>query len=70
MFEQPSNGKQIFDDLGKLVSVGILKGGAQPDDIHAVDAISGGTITSKGLEKMLKDCLTNYEVYFKNKGKI
>jgi Na+-transporting NADH:ubiquinone oxidoreductase subunit C len=70
MFERPFDGKQIFDADGKFVSIGVLKGGAKPDDIHNVDAISGGTITSKGLEKMLNDCLINYEEYFKNKGKI
>jgi Na+-transporting NADH:ubiquinone oxidoreductase subunit NqrC len=32
-----------------------------------VDAVSGGTITSKGLEKMLHDCLNNYVTYFKSK---
>jgi Na+-transporting NADH:ubiquinone oxidoreductase subunit C len=47
-----------------------MKGGVPDSDLHNVDAISGGTITSKGLEKMLKDCLINYEQYFKNKGKI
>ncbi len=70
MFERPFDGKQIFNADGIFVSIGVLKGGAKPDDIHNVDAISGGTITSKGLEYMLKDCLTNYEEYFKNKGKI
>jgi len=65
MFELPFDGKQIFDANGKFVSIGVLKGGAKPDDIHNVDAISGGTITSKGLEYMLKDCLINYESYFK-----
>jgi Na+-transporting NADH:ubiquinone oxidoreductase subunit C len=70
MFKQPFNGKQIFDEQGNFTSVKVEKGGAAPGDIHGVDAISGGTITSKGLEKMLKDCLTSYEVYFKNKGTI
>jgi len=65
MFEKPFDGKQIFDADGRFVSIGVLKGGAKPDDIHNVDAISGGTITSKGLEYMLNDCLINYESYFK-----
>jgi Na+-transporting NADH:ubiquinone oxidoreductase subunit C len=70
MFEQPFEGKQIFDQQGNFTSVRVEKGGAAPGDIHGVDAISGGTITSKGLEKMLKDCLASYEAYFKNKGTI
>jgi Na+-transporting NADH:ubiquinone oxidoreductase subunit NqrC len=30
-----------------------------------VDAISGGTITSKALQEMLIDCMTGYVAYFK-----
>jgi len=61
-FEGMFPGKSIFED-GKFVSVGVLKGGAKADDPHGVDAISGGTITSKGLEKMLLDCLVKYNDY-------
>ena len=68
-FMKPFVGKQIFTEDGKLVAVSIVKGGAKPDDIHGVDAISGGTITSKGVEKMLLDNLTNYEAYFKKQIK-
>jgi len=65
MFQGHFFGKEIFDEKDALVSISIVKGGAKPDDIHGVDAISGGTITSKGVEKMLRDNLTNYEAYFK-----
>ncbi len=61
-FESMFPGKKLFEE-GKFVSVGVLKGGAKPDDPHSVDAISGGTITSKGLEKMLKDCIVKYNDY-------
>jgi Na+-transporting NADH:ubiquinone oxidoreductase subunit C len=64
-FMKPFIGKQIFTEDGKLVSISIVKGGAKPGDIHGVDAISGGTITSKGVQKMILDNLTNYEAYFK-----
>jgi Na+-transporting NADH:ubiquinone oxidoreductase subunit C len=64
-FMKPFRGKKIFSDDGKLVSISVVKGGAKPDDLHGVDAISGGTITSKGVQKMLLDNLTNYEAYFK-----
>lgn len=70
IFEKPWGGKQLFDQNGTFTSVTVAKGGAKPGDIHAVDAISGGTITSKGLEKMVKDCMLSYEVYIKNKGRI
>jgi Na+-transporting NADH:ubiquinone oxidoreductase subunit C len=61
-FESMFSGKNLFEE-GKFVSIGVLKGGAKPDDPHSVDAISGGTITSKGLEKMLKDCIVKYNDY-------
>ncbi len=69
-FQKQFAGKTIFDN-GKFVSITVYKGGAAAagDTTHGVDAISGGTITSKGLEKMLKDCLEGYETYFKNHQK-
>jgi len=63
-FQKPFYGKKIFEDSVRFVSVKVLKGGAPKTDIHAVDAISGGTITSKGLEAMLDSCLVQYKTYF------
>ena len=48
---------------GAFVSVKVVKGGARPGNPHEVDAISGGTITSKGLEAMVHDGLIKYEKY-------
>jgi Na+-transporting NADH:ubiquinone oxidoreductase subunit C len=56
--------KTIFDENGNFVSVKVIKGGAKPGDIHGVDAVSGGTITSTAVQNMLKECLGNYEYYF------
>ncbi|HOU03157.1 MAG TPA: NADH:ubiquinone reductase (Na(+)-transporting) subunit C [Bacteroidales bacterium] len=67
-FESMFTGKKLFEN-GKFVSIKVHKGGADPNDIHGVDAISGGTITSRGLEKMLFDCLSKYNDYF-NKTRI
>jgi Na+-transporting NADH:ubiquinone oxidoreductase subunit C len=67
-FQEQFPGKKIFDDSDKFISVKVLKGGTDPNDPHAVDAISGGTITSVALQDMLFDCLGNYETYFKNKN--
>ncbi len=64
-FMNPFHGKQIYAENGKLVSIQVVKGGASDGDIHGVDAISGGTITSKGVEKMIIDNLTSYDAYFK-----
>ena len=64
-FQAPFKGKSIFKD-GTLVSIQVMKAGAHVDPSHEVDAISGGTITSKGVESMLKDCLAGYEKFLKN----
>jgi Na+-transporting NADH:ubiquinone oxidoreductase subunit C len=61
-FEDMFVGKKIFES-DKFVSVKVVKGGAPDGDIHGVDAISGGTITSVGLEDMLFDCLIKYKDY-------
>ncbi|MCG8410716.1 MAG: NADH:ubiquinone reductase (Na(+)-transporting) subunit C [Bacteroidales bacterium] len=59
--------KQIYDEQNKFVSVSVLKGGtANPNSKYEVDGISGGTITSNGVDQMLKDCLSSYKSYFKN----
>lgn len=68
-FQAPFKGKKIFDENGELVSVMIVKGGADPSSNHEVDGISGGTITSVALQVTIKDCLTPYEVYLKEKAK-
>ena len=55
--------KKIYEE-STLVAISVLKGsGASAGNIHAVDAITGGTITSRGVEKMLKNCLTDYSAY-------
>lgn len=63
-FQNEFSGKSIMNDNGEFVSVMVVKGGAPDSDKHGVDAISGGTITSKGLEAMLRDCLKEYIPYF------
>jgi len=63
-FQKPFFGKTIFKDSTEFVSIKVLKGGAKKDDPHAVDAISGGTITSKALEAMLDSCLVQYKPFF------
>ncbi len=61
-FESQFLGKKLYDN-DNFVSVQVIKGGAPEGDIHGVDAISGGTITSKGLEKMIFNCLQKYNGY-------
>jgi len=66
-FELPFKGKKIFDSDGDFVSIKVLKGGADPSDLHGVDAISGGTITSNGVSEMLERTFKAYEPYLKSK---
>ncbi len=66
-FEAPFKGKKIFDASGKLVSILIAKVGQVAPEEHKVDGISGGTITSKGLEDMLKDDFASYEEFLNKK---
>ncbi|MGM0497057.1 MAG: NADH:ubiquinone reductase (Na(+)-transporting) subunit C [Bacteroidota bacterium] len=68
-FQKQFIGKKIFDESGDFVSVSVVKGGAPSDAEHAVDGISGGTITSEGVDKMLEDVVGEYVPYFKQKKK-
>jgi Na+-transporting NADH:ubiquinone oxidoreductase subunit C len=69
LFQKQFEGEKIFDEAGKFVSVKVIKGGAAPGDVHGVDAISGGTITSNGVTEMLQKTLQNYIPYFKSINK-
>lgn len=57
-FQEQFKGKKIFDENNQFTSIAIVKGGVKHSnipEIHGVDAISGGTFTSKGLGDMLID---------------
>ena len=64
-FQQQFSGKKILDANSAFVSIAILKAGQNAENQDQVDAISGGTITSKGVEDMLKNCIGQYEMYLK-----
>jgi Na+-transporting NADH:ubiquinone oxidoreductase subunit C len=56
-------GKKLFNG-GELVGISVLKGaGASRGNDHAVDAISGGTITSRAVETMILATLGEYKSY-------
>jgi len=63
VFQKQFIGKTIFDNDGKLYSIFVAKVGQEAPAEHRVDGISGGTITSKGLQKMLLDDFTRYEEF-------
>jgi len=64
-FQEQFSGKKIMQE-GKFVSVYVTKITEKipygPE--HRVDGISGGTITSKGVDAMLKNCVEPYMAYF------
>lgn len=64
-FQEKFIGKSILNDQREFLSIAIVKPGQTVEGQAYVDGISGGTITSKGVEKMLQDCLGQYATYFK-----
>ncbi len=62
-FQQEFKGKKLFDETGKLVSIIVKKTGQNAPAEHSVDGVSGGTITSKGLEDMLLADFSGYKEF-------
>lgn len=68
-FQQQFAGKRLFIG-GEFKPVAVMKKGQKPlDGADYVDAISGGTITSKGVQSMIQDCLLPYEPFLKSLDK-
>ena len=64
MFQDPFSGKEIYNESGEFVSISVVKGTVSSEDLHSVNGISGGTITSDGVSDMLKERLEKYLPYF------
>ena len=64
IFEDPFKGKKIKNTLNQFVSIEVKKGGAELGNMHQVDGITGGTITSDGVSDMLYNTLQIYDSYF------
>jgi Na+-transporting NADH:ubiquinone oxidoreductase subunit C len=66
-FESQFQGKTIFDKQGNFKSIKVVKGGAKTlpsnEQIHGVDAISGGTITSDAVGAMISNVFEGYLPY-------
>ncbi|MFA5814670.1 MAG: NADH:ubiquinone reductase (Na(+)-transporting) subunit C [Bacteroidales bacterium] len=60
LFQKQFVNTKIFDEKGTYISVKVLKKNEPRIPEHTVDAISGGTITSKGLEATIFDSMKNY----------
>lgn len=62
-FQNEFNGKELFKN-NVFIPVEVMKAGQVPTSgADYVDAISGGTITSKGVQAMLNTCLTDYSKF-------
>lgn len=63
-FQEQFEGKTIMRN-GEFVSIAVMKKGQVAEGKDQVDAISGGTITSKGVEDMLKNSIEKYTQFLK-----
>jgi len=64
-FRQEFIGKKFFNPENKFVSIAVVKAGKQAQGQDYVDGISGGTITSAGVNEMLKSSIGAYEAFLK-----
>lgn len=63
-FQDQFVGKKVLE--GSEVSIEVVKSNAAGD--YQVDGISGGTITSKGVQSMMETCISFYLPYFNTIG--
>ena len=74
-FQHNFVGKKIFGPDNKLVSIKVIKGKVEgritdPEEkLHAVDGISGATITSNGVTNLLAKWLKVYEPFIRKMQK-
>ena len=58
-------GKHIKNAAGEIVSVAVLKKGNTAEGKEQVDAVTGATLTSNGVNDMLASALEKYKNYLK-----
>ena len=64
-FQNEFHGKKVMKD--GQIALAVEKFGLVTDPTYQVDGISGGTITSKGVDTMIKDCMSQYDNFLNNK---
>ncbi len=62
-FQAEFIGKKVMNNENKFVSIAVVKPGQTAEGMDYVDGISGGTITSKGVDAMLMNCIGQYETF-------
>ena len=63
-FQNQFPNKKLFNEANRFVSIKVEKIGTYTPNSYTVDAISGGTITSKALEAMIRNGIEPYQTYF------
>lgn len=65
-FQKQFQGKHFFID-GAFLPIAVEKAGRKPQNgADYVDAVSGGTITSKGVQSMLQSCVEPYAQFLES----
>ncbi len=65
-FQKQFQGKHFFID-GAFTPIAVQKAGQKPQNgADYVDAVSGGTITSKGVQNMLQSCVKPYAQFLES----
>lgn len=65
-FQKQFQGKHFFID-GAFMPIAVEKAGRKPQNgADYVDAVSGGTITSKGVQSMLQSCVEPYAQFLES----
>ena len=64
-FQAQFAGKKVTEN--GTIGLTVAKNGKVTKPEYEVDGISGGTITSQGVDAMLKDCLKEYNPFLSNK---
>lgn len=62
-FQNEFINKKVKNAENKFVSIEVVKSGQHAEGKDYVDGISGGTITSKGVNAMLLNCIGQYESF-------
>jgi len=64
-FSDPFRGKSLYRGE-EFVSLAVVKPGKSAGNPNAVDGISGGTLTSRGVENMIRESLEPYIPFLKH----
>lgn len=64
-FSNQFKGQTLYED-GNFQPINVVKSGHEPASGSYVHAISGGTITSQGVQTMLEKSMRPYNAFFKN----